>query len=81
VAVWDPGRKVVWIGTGNSDVIYQFDPKTKQFLEFPLPRRGAYLRRIVVVPTTGDIWTSYASFPAEKGPADAVVLTPGEPGQ
>lgn len=79
VAVWDPQRKVVWIGTGNSDLIYQFDPRTKRFLEYPLPRKAAYMRRVVVVPTTGDVWTSYAGFPAEKGPANAVVLRPGEP--
>jgi len=77
VAVWDPRRKVVWLGTSSANLIYQFDPSTKQFVEFPLPRVGAYMRRLELAPN-GDVWTSYANHPAEKGPSMAVVVTPGD---
>jgi streptogramin lyase len=77
VAYWDGQRKVVWIGASNANLLYQFDPKTKRFLEFPLPRERAYMRKLSVVPASGDVWTSYAHFPVIKGPSMAVVLRPG----
>ena len=80
VAYWDRQREVVWVGTSNADLVYQFDPKTKRFLEFPLPRERAYLRKLSVVPETGDLWTSYAHFPVAEGPSMAVVLRPGDRG-
>ena len=78
LATWDRQRKVVWIGTSNNNRLYHFDPSTKRFREFPLPRDRAYLRRLVVVPATGDLWTSYAHFPVAKGPSMAVVVKPGD---
>jgi streptogramin lyase len=77
VSYWDRQRKVIWIGASNANLLYQFDPKTKRFLEFPLPRERAYLRKLSVVPATGEVWTSYAHFPVAKGPSMAVVLRPG----
>ncbi|MGH7803434.1 MAG: hypothetical protein ACREQJ_03745, partial [Candidatus Binatia bacterium] len=78
VVCWDRLRNVAWIGTANADRLYQFDPRTKQFVEFPLPRNRAYMRKVVVHPKTGDVWTSYAHFPVANGPSMAVVMRPGD---
>lgn len=76
---WDPLRKVVWIATSNGDVIYRFDPKTKQFGVLPLPREQAFLRMIDVDPKTGVLVTSYANIvDIVQGPRMALVIDPGD---
>lgn len=52
----------LWVTGSGSDSLYRLNPKTKQFLVYRLPHRGAYTRTIVFQ-ENGDVWTSYASFP------------------
>jgi virginiamycin B lyase len=76
---WDPLRKVVWIATANGDVIYRFDPKTRQFGVLPLPREQAFLRMIDVDPKTGVLVTSYANIvDIVQGPRMALIIDPGD---
>jgi len=51
-----------WITGSGSDSLYRLDPKTKTFLIYRLPRRGAYTRTISFA-ANGDIWTCYSAFP------------------
>jgi streptogramin lyase len=76
---WDPVRRVVWIGTANGDVIYRFDPRTRQFAVLPLPRERAFLRMIDVDPRTGVLVTSYANIvDIVQGPRMALIIDPGD---
>jgi len=76
---WDDVRKVVWIGTANGDVIYRFDPRTREFGVLPLPRERAFLRMIDVDPRTGVLVTSYANIvDVVQGPRMALVIDPGD---
>lgn len=77
-AVWDPWREVVWIGTSNGDVIYSYEPESKAFKVFPLPRRMAYLRMIAFDRSNGDLWTTYSNIPTGSGPSQFVLLSPGD---
>lgn len=76
---WDPVRKVVWIPTSNSDVIYRFDPRTKQFGVMPLPRAQTFLRMVDVDPKTGVLITSYGNIVENvHGPRMALIIDPGD---
>ncbi|MEY2854181.1 MAG: hypothetical protein RL030_1313 [Pseudomonadota bacterium] len=76
---WDPVRRVVWIATSNGDVIYRFDPRTKQVGVLPLPRGQAFLRMIDVDPRTGVLVTSYANIvDIVQGPRMALIVDPGD---
>jgi streptogramin lyase len=76
---WDPVRKVVWIPTSNADVIYRFDPETKDFGVIPLPRQRGFLRMIDVDPQTGVLVTSYANILEQvQGPRMALIVDPGD---
>lgn len=77
-AVWDPWRRVVWLGNSNSDSIYRYDPATKAFGEIPLPRQMAYLRMITFDRRTGNLWTSYSNIPTGVGPSMFVEVNPGD---
>jgi streptogramin lyase len=78
-ATWDQVRKVVWIGTSNGDVIYRFDPATKEFGVLPLPRERAFLRMIDIDPETGVLVTSYANIvDIVNGPRMALIIDPGD---
>ena len=78
-ATWDPLRKVVWIPTSNADVVYRFDPGTRQFSVLPLPRAGAFLRMLDVEPKTGLLITSYANIVQNvHGPRMALIIDPGD---
>jgi streptogramin lyase len=78
-ATWDQVRKVVWIGTSNGDVIYRFDPATKEFGVLPLPRERAFLRMIDIDPKTGVLVTSYANIvDIVNGPRMALIIDPGD---
>ncbi len=78
-ATWDPVRKIVWIGTSNGDVIYRFDPATKQFGVLPLPREQAFLRMIDIDPRTGVLVSSYANIvDIVNGPRMALIIDPGD---
>ena len=78
-ATWDPKRRVVWIVTSNADVIYRFDPASKQFSVLPLPRTGAFLRMVDVDPKTGLLTTSYANLVEfVRGPRMALIIDPGD---
>jgi streptogramin lyase len=71
---WDPRRQVVWVGTSNADVIYEFNPKTERFAVFPFPRQGGYTRRLGLDYTTGDVVTTYANIPTGSGPSMIVTI-------
>ncbi len=76
---WDPVRKVVWISTSNTDVIYKFDPADKSFSVLPMPRKGAFLRMVDIDPDTGNLITSYANIVQHvHGPRMAVIVDPGD---
>jgi streptogramin lyase len=76
---WDPKRKVVWIPTSNSNVIYRFDPRDKSFAVLPLPREGAFLRMLAVDKHTGELITSYANIVEPvHGPRMAVAIDVGD---
>ncbi len=78
-ATWDQVRKVVWIGTSNGDVIYRFDPATKEFGVLPLPRAQAFLRMIDIDPKTGVLVSSYANIvDIVNGPRMALIIDPGD---
>lgn len=78
-ATWDPVCKVVWVATSNGDVIYRFDPRTKEFGVLPLPRERAFLRMIDVDPETGVLVSSYANIvDVVQGPRMAFIVDPGD---
>jgi streptogramin lyase len=76
---WDPLRKVVWIATSNSNLIYRFDPRDKSFAVLPLPREGAFLRMLAVDKATGALVTSYANIVENvRGPRMVVTIDLGD---
>ncbi len=76
---WDQLRKVVWVATTNGDVLYRFDPKSKQFTVLPLPRTGALMRTIDVDPDTGVLVGSYGNIVQNvHGPRMALIIEPGD---
>lgn len=77
-AVWDPWRKVVWIGTSNADAIYKFKPADRSFEVFPLPSQMAYLRMITFDRRNGTLWTAYSNIPTGAGPSRFVMVDPGD---
>ena len=78
-ATWDPVRRVVWIPTSNGDVIYRFDPKTKQFGVLPMPREQAFMRMVDIDPKTGVLISSYANIvDIVHGPRMALIVDPGD---
>lgn len=78
-ATWDQVRRVVWIPTSNGDVIYRFDPATKEFGVLPLPREQAFLRMIDIDPRTGVLISSYANIiDIVQGPRMALIVDPGD---
>ena len=78
-ATWDPVRRVVWIPTSNGNVIYRFDPRSKEFGIIPLPRNGAYLRMLDIDPRSGMLITSYGNIVEfVHGPRMALTIDPGD---
>ena len=77
-AVWDPWRKVVWLGTSNADVIYKFKPADRSFEVFPLPSDMGYLRMITFDRRNGNLWTAYSNIPTGAGPSRFVMVDPGD---
>jgi streptogramin lyase len=77
-AVWDPWRKVVWLGTSNADVIYKFKPDDRSFEVFPLPSKMAYLRMITFDRRNGNLWTAYSNIPTGAGPSRFLMVDPGD---
>lgn len=76
---WDPVRKVVWVPTANGDVIYRFDPETREYGVIPMPREQAFLRMIDIDPTTGVLVSSYANIVENvNGPRMAFIVDPGD---
>ena len=76
---WDPIRKVVWIATTNGDVLYRFDPRTKQFAVLPLPRQGALMRTVDIDPDSGVLVGSYGNIVKHvHGPRMALIIDPGD---
>lgn len=76
---WDPVRKVVWCGSMNANKIYRFNPGTKQWTQYLMPRDDARFR-VVPLDDQGNIWGTYATFPGNLDRATMVMmLKPGEP--
>ena len=76
---WDPVREVVWVATSNADVIYRFDPATREYGVIPLPRERSFLRMIDIDPTTGVLVTSYANIVENvNAPRMALIVDPGD---
>ncbi len=77
-AVWDPWRRVVWLGTSNADVIYKFKPEDRSFEVFPMPSAMGYLRMITFDRRNGNLWTAYSNIPTGAGPSRFVMVDPGD---
>lgn len=75
---WDQRRRVVWVAASNTDAIYRLDPATGKVAVVPLPRERAYLRMIDLDRNTGDLWTTYAHLPINRGPNYAVRIQVGD---
>jgi len=76
---WDPVRKVIWVPTANGDVIYRFDPATREYGVIPLPRTQNFLRMIDIDPETGVLVTSNANIVENvNGPRMAMIIDPGD---
>ena len=75
---WDQRRRVVWVAASNADAIYRLNPADGAVTVLPLPRTRAYLRMIDLDRTTGDLWTSYAHLPINRGPNYAVRIEVGD---
>ena len=58
----NPHTGDMWVTGSGSDSLYRIDPQTFKIRVYRLPRRGTFTRT-VVFDKTGNIWTSYASFP------------------
>jgi streptogramin lyase len=76
---WDPVRKVVWAAVSNNDVIYRFDPTTREFGVLPLPRPQTFIRMIDIDPATGVLVASTANIvEVVNGPRMAMIIDPGD---
>jgi streptogramin lyase len=75
-ATWDTRRRLVWIPCSNSDQVYSFNPKSKQFTSYLLPRPAPLIRAITVDPVDGDVVFTYAPVAAVKPNNLLVVLQP-----
>ena len=75
---WDQRRRVVWITGSNSDAIYRLNPADGAVSVLPLPRTRAYLRMIDIDHDSGDLWTTYAHLPINRGPNYAVRIIVGD---
>ncbi|WP_372720176.1 PQQ-binding-like beta-propeller repeat protein [Immundisolibacter sp.] len=75
---WDPRRRVVWVAASNTDVIYRLNPADGAVSVLPLPRPRAFLRMIDLDRTSGDLWTTYAHLPINRGPNYAVRIEVGD---
>jgi streptogramin lyase len=78
---WDKKRRVVWVATTSTDVIYRFDPETEKFGVLPLPRQNAYLRMIALDPVTNDLISAYSSYDhlaIEDPPSFVFSINPGD---
>jgi streptogramin lyase len=75
---WDHVRKVVWVGTMNSNRVYRFDPKSKQWTQYLMPRDGARFR-VLPVDASGNVFGTYGTFPGNLDRSTKVmVMKPGE---
>jgi len=76
---WDPVREVVWVVTSNADVIYRFNPDTREYGVIPMPREGAFMRMLDIDPATGVLVGSYANIVENvNGPRMALIVDPGD---
>lgn len=72
-----PTRGDVWITGGASDRMLRFDPKSKQFMTYPLPTRVTFMREVDFA-EDGSVCSSYANLPGyaiEGGRPKVVCLT------
>jgi streptogramin lyase len=70
---------VVWVPTSNGDVIYRFDPATKEIGVLPLPRTQTFLRMLDIDPETGVLITSNGNIvDIVQGPRMALIIDPGD---
>lgn len=75
---WDQTRRVLWVAASNTDAIYRLNPTDSIIQVLPLPRTRAYLRMIDLDHKTGDLWTTYAHLPINRGPNYAVRIVVGD---
>ena len=65
--------------TSNTDVLYRFDPRSKQIAALPLPRTGALIRTVDVDPDTGMLITAYGNIVKQvHGPRMALMIDLGD---
>ncbi len=75
---WDHVRRVPWVGSTNSNKIYRFDPKTKMWVQYLMPRDTARFW-VLQLDADDNIWGTYGSFQGELNRSNMVMmLKPGE---
>jgi streptogramin lyase len=75
---WDERRKVLWVVTANSDVIYRLEPPTGTITVLPMPRQMAYMRQLAIDETSGRLIGAYSNYPEGSGPSMGVLIEPGD---
>tara|TARA_R110001592_G_scaffold126337_1_gene337603 strand:+ start:38548 stop:40404 length:1857 start_codon:yes stop_codon:yes gene_type:complete len=75
---WDERRKVVWVVTANSDVIYRLQPSTGTITVLPMPRQMAYMRQLAIDEVSGYLVGTYSNYPEGSGPSMGVLIQPGD---
>jgi streptogramin lyase len=72
-------RKVVWCSSMNANKIYRFDPGTKRWTQYLVPRDDARFR-VVPLDAEGNIWGTYDTLPGKLNRVTrGMRLKPGEP--
>ena len=63
----------------NANTIYQFNPRTKEWIQYPMPRDGARFR-MLTLDGDGNVWGTYGTFPGRLArPTMIMKLEPGDP--
>lgn len=63
----------------NANKIYRFDPRTRQWVQYLMPRDGARFRTLAP-DEAGQVWGAYGTFPGRLSrPTMLMMLHPGEP--
>jgi streptogramin lyase len=77
--MWDARRKVLWVGTANNSSIVRYDPRSNEFLEYPLSIDELHMRLLAMDEATGDLWIASSPSP-NANPAVRYVfsLHPGD---
>jgi streptogramin lyase len=65
--VVDKKNNYVWVSGQQADMIVRFDPKTEEWVEFPLPEAETDARRIDIDPTNPNRIYFAGNIPGRMG--------------